>query len=193
MDTIILASGSKRRQDYFKLLGLTFSAIATNIDESCEADLSPSAMTEELAQRKVKKALEMFGERRPAWICGADTVVSVGNTIMGKPENEADAARMLHLLSGNEHQVTTSVALYRGKDAYMDCRTSVSILKAAKLSEKEIDWYVSTGEWQGAAGGLCIQGKGAIFIDNINGSYSGIVGLPLREFYCMLKDAGYFS
>jgi septum formation protein len=98
---------------------------------------------------------------------------------------------MLRLLSGRDHQAVTSVALYRGADKHIDCRTVESTVSFAKLSDAEIEWYLNTGEWQGAAGSYKIQGLGACFIDGIQGSFSGIVGLPLREFYSMLRDNGY--
>jgi septum formation protein len=83
------------------------------------------------------------------------------------------------------------MALYSGKEKAVDCRSTVSQVTFAPISPEDIDWYIDTGEWQGVAGAYKVQGLASCFISNINGSYSGIVGLPLREFYVMLKENGY--
>jgi septum formation protein len=98
---------------------------------------------------------------------------------------------MLRKLQGRSHEVITSVALYNGRKKTTDCRSVVSTVTFAPLSPDEIEWYLNTGEWQEAAGAYKIQGLASCFITGIKGSYSGIVGLPLREFYVMLRDNGY--
>ena len=100
-----------------------------------------------------------------------------------------DARNMLSALQGKTHEVITAIALYNGKS--IDCRSVTSTVSFAPLSEGEIEWYLDTGEWQNAAGAYKIQGLASCFISGISGSYSSIVGLPLRELYVMLNDNGY--
>jgi septum formation protein len=191
MESIILASGSLRRQEYFKLLGLPFNTFVTHIDESQTNQPDPVKLTAELAVKKVKKAMEVMKAAPPKWICGADTVITLGKSIFGKPENHDEAAQMLKKLSGKQHTVYTSVALYNGNKKKIDCRTASCKVEFAPLSEEEINWYLNTNEWQGVAGGYRIQGLASCFITQIKGSPSTVMGLPLHEFYVMLRDNGY--
>ncbi|MDR0599604.1 MAG: Maf family protein [Treponema sp.] len=191
MEPIILASASARRQEYFKLLGLPFNIMPAKLDEIPPPGQSPEEHTRDMAVKKIQAILDRLQGRIPHWICGADTVVSVGGEIFGKPRDPAGARAMLEKLQGREHEVSTSVALYRGKTKTMDCRSVRSEVVFAPLSEEELEWYLNTGEWQGAAGGYKIQGLGGCFISEIRGSYSAIVGLPMREFYDMLIVNGY--
>jgi len=191
MESIILASGSLRRQEYFKLLGLPFNTFVTHIDESLTKETDPEKLTAELAIKKVKKAMEVMKAAPPKWICGADTVITLGKNIFGKPENHDEAAEMLRKMSGKQHTVFTSVALYNGNKKKIDCRTASCKVEFAPLSEEEVKWYTNTNEWQGVAGGYRIQGLASCFITQIKGSSSTVMGLPLREFYVMLRDNGY--
>jgi septum formation protein len=115
----------------------------------------------------------------------------VDGTIFGKPKDREDAHRMLVTIQGHSHEVVTAIALFNGKNRSIDCRSVVSAVSFANLSEAEIEWYLNTGEWQGVAGGYKIQGLASCYISSINGSYSSIVGLPIHEFYVMLKENGY--
>jgi septum formation protein len=191
VEPIVLASGSKRRQEYFRLLGLPFSIIAPEISENPGEFKDPRKMAEELAIRKVRKVLSYLKGRNPPWICGADTLISVDGTVYGKPGDRDEAGKMLKTLQGREHQVITAVALYSGKSNAIDCRPVISEVIFSPLLDDEIEWYLGTGEWQGVAGAYRIQGLGACFVSAIRGSYSSIVGLPIREFYVMLRDNGY--
>jgi septum formation protein len=191
MEPIILASGSLRRQEYFRLLGLPFNIMPSLIDETCEEGLSPGEIAEDLAARKVHKIIDLLKGRTPPWICGADTVISVEDDIFGKPLNRDDARRMLSKLQGRDHQVVTAVALFNGKEKSLDCRSVTSIVSFAPMGEREIEWYLNTGEWQGVAGAYRIQGLADCFISGIKGSFSAIVGLPLHVFYVMLIENGY--
>ena len=191
MEPIILASGSLRRQEYFRLMGLPFNIMPTLIEEEFTEAISPKEATEKLAVRKVNKILELLQGRLPPWICGADTVTSIDGKIFGKPKDRNDAEQMLKMLQGREHEVVTAIALFNGKHKTIDCRSVESKVTFTNLTESEIEWYLSTGEWQGVAGAYRIQGLASCFVTSIKGSYSGIVGLPLREFYAMLRDNGY--
>jgi septum formation protein len=191
MEPIILASGSPRRQEYFKMLGLPFSILPALIDESQIKLTNPVKLTSALAVKKVEKVIEVMNNRMPRWIFGADTVISANGAILGKPANRQEAALMLMQLSGKQHKVVTSIALYNGKEKKTDCRSAVCTVNFAPLKEEEIEWYLETNEWQGAAGAYRIQGLAGCFITEIKGSPSTVAGLPLREFYAMLKDNGY--
>jgi septum formation protein len=191
MEPIILASGSLRRQEYFRLLGLPFSIMPSPVDESFDSGAEPKKTAEEMAIKKVNKIIEILNGRIPPWIVGADTLISVDGRIFGKPKDREDAKRMLQLFQGRDQEVVTGVTLFNGKERTIDCRSVASTVTFASIRESEIEWYLDTGEWQGVAGAYKIQGLGACFVSGIKGSYSSIVGLPLREFYVMLKDNGY--
>jgi septum formation protein len=191
METIILASGSLRRQDYFRLLGLPFSIMPSRASEEPSPGLDPRSQAEAIARRKVDEVVKTLEGRLPPWILGADTVIIVDGQVYGKPKDKEDARKMLRTLSGREHEVVTALALYNGRTKTIDSRSNLSFVRFADLSEAEVDWYLETGEWQGVAGSYRIQGLAACFISEIRGSYSSIVGLPMHEFYVMLRENGY--
>jgi septum formation protein len=191
MEPIILASGSPRRQEYFRLLGLPFSIMPSYIDETPRGNFGAKEFTEDLSIRKVKKVIEILRGRIPSWICGVDTVISLDGDILGKPEDRDKAKNMLLRLRGRNHEVITAIALFKGKEQSIDCRSISSTVTFASLSEEEVEWYLNTGEWQGTAGAYQVQGLAGCFVSAIKGSYSGVVGLPIREFYVMLRENGY--
>ena len=205
METIILASASPRRQEYFKLLGLPFNIVRADIDENSPENFGvpknfgvpekpqPLEFASNLAVKKVEKVIELLKDSQPNWICGADTIITLDNEIFGKPLNKDDARQMLTRLSGKVHKAITAVALYNGRKKNIDCRPASCDVIFAALSQAEIEWYLDTNEWQGVAGSYRIQGIAACFISSINGCPSTVVGLPLRDFYVMLKDNGYLS
>ena len=190
MEPIILASASPRREAFFRLLGLPFTSTPANVDESFTPGADCRAVVEELAVKKIRKILEDLKDGAQ-WVCGADTLISLDGEIYGKPLDRDDAGRMLRSFSGRTHEVVSAVALYNGRSGVIDCRTVVSLVSFAPLSDGEIRWYLDSGEWEGAAGAYKIQGLASCFITGISGSYSSIAGLPLREFYAMLRDNGY--
>jgi len=191
MEPIILASGSPRRQEFFRLLGLPFSIMPPAIDETYDPEGSPQEVARDLAKRKVARIAELHKDSTPPWIAGADTIISLDGKIMGKPKDRDDARAMLGLLRGHDHKVVTAAALYKGRTGETDCRAVTSTVTFAPISDDEIEWYLDSGEWQGAAGAYKLQGLAACFASCIKGSFSAIVGLPLREFYVMLRDNGY--
>ncbi|MDR1565863.1 MAG: Maf family protein [Treponema sp.] len=191
MEPIILASGSLRRQEYFRLMGLPFSIMPSPDDEVYDPGMEPQVTAEKLAVQKVNKAIEYLKGRTPPWIAGADTIISVDGRIYGKPNDREEAQRILSILQGRDHDVFTAMALFNGREKTMDCRLVLSTVSFAPLSGNEMEWYLNTGEWQGAAGAYKIQGLASCFISGIKGSYTSIVGLPMREFYVMLRDNGY--
>ena len=192
-----MASGSPRRQEYLKLLGLPFTCMPSPVNENFSPGEDPEKVAEELAVRKVMKIVEILKDTSPAelrsapWVCGADTLISLDGKIYGKPKDRDDAQRMLAAFQDRSHEVISAIALYNGRTKTTDHRTAVSTVTFAALSRGEIEWYLDSGEWQGAAGAYKIQGLASCFITSIQGSYSSIVGLPLREFYAILRDNGY--
>jgi septum formation protein len=188
MEPIILASESPRRQEFFRLLGLPFTCMPANIDESFAPGADCRAVAEELAVKKAGKIAETM---KDAWICGADTLVELDGNIYGKAGDRSEAGKTLHALRGRTHLVYSAVALYSGRTKTMACTTATSEVSFAPLSDGEIEWYLDSGEWVGAAGAYKIQGIAACFITEIKGSHFCIAGLPIREFYVMLRDNGY--
>jgi septum formation protein len=172
-------------------MGLPFRIIPPRINEEAEGAEEPRSFAETLAIRKVRKIIEYLKGQNPPWICGADTLISVDGVVFGKVSTRDDAKRMIEALRGRSHQVITAVALYSGKTGAIDCRSVVSEVTFCPLSDEQIEWYLDTGEWQGVAGSYRIQGLASCFISGIRGSYSSIAGLPLHEFYVMLRDNGY--
>jgi septum formation protein len=172
-------------------MGLPFTVINADIDESQVRESDPEKLTGELARLKVEKAMNITKDNPPPWICGADTVVALDEEILGKPANRDGAALMLKKLSGREHTVYTSIALYCGKTGKIDCRCSTCTVNFAVISDNEVNFYLDSNEWQGAAGAYRIQGLAGMYIRAITGEPSAVAGLPLHDFYVMLMDNGY--
>ena len=191
MEPIILASGSLRRREYFKLMGLPFSVLPAEIDESLCTKTDPHELTRELSEKKILKVLDEMKARLPKWICGADTIIAIGSKIYGKPKSRDEAAAMLRELSNKKHNVITSIAIYNVRENRMDSRSVSCAVHFGRLTDAEIEWYLDTNEWQGVAGAYRIQGLASLFITKIEGAQSTVLGLPLHEFYVMLKDNGY--
>ncbi|MFA6508333.1 MAG: Maf family protein [Treponemataceae bacterium] len=191
MEPIILASGSIRRHEFFRLLGLPFSIMPSHVKEELVPGLTPREQAEAIARSKVAESLKLIADGNPPWILAADTIVSIDEEIFGKPIDREHAKLMLYRLSGREHEVITALALYNGKRKTIDCRSNISLVRFCVLSKVEIEWYLDSGEWQGVAGSYRLQGIGGCFISEIKGSCSSIVGLPLHEFYVMLRENGY--
>ena len=191
METIILASGSPQRQEYFRLLGLPFEVIPSPMEEIFNDRIEPALAVKELAIQKVNSVRDLCKNRELPWIVGADTVISLDRQIYGKALDREHARLMLSRLQGRTHEVITAIALYNGQKKTTDCRSVISTVCFAKMSGAEVEWYLDTGEWEGVAGSYRIQGLAACFITDIKGSFSSVVGLPLREIYVMLRDNAY--
>lgn len=177
MEPIILASKSPQRQDILKRLNIPFISIPSETDESFALDLSPEKAVEQIALRKAEAVLRSPLKINTPWIIAADTLIFSHGTPMGKPSDIDDARRMLQSYSQAAHKVITALCCYDEKLQYISTRISSSKVFFKALSEAEINWYLNTGEWQGAAGAYRIQGTAACFITKIEGSYSGIVGI----------------
>jgi septum formation protein len=185
---LILASASPRRLDLLARIGVTPDAILpAEIDESVPRGELPRQHALRLAREKA----EVVAAKEPeALVLGADTVVAVGRRILPKVEDEATLRACMKLLSGRRHRVLTGVALaVPGKG--MRERLVETMIAMKHLSDAEIDFYASHGEWRGKAAGYALQGYGEVYVRHIAGSYSNVVGLPLAETRMMLKSAGY--
>ena len=183
---IILASKSPRRQELLARLGLDFTVMTEDIDETMDPALP---LEQEILRVSAAKARAVQDRARPGdLIISADTVVCVDGRRLGKPADEADARRMLRALSGREHTVVSGLCVLRDER----CETvSVSTaLHFRPLSEREIDAYVASGEPMDKAGAYGIQGLAAIFVDRLDGDYYNVMGLPLCALAEMLKGFG---
>jgi septum formation protein len=183
---LVLASGSPRRLQLLASLGLECDVLPVDIDEAPRPGEAPPDYARRLAADKVAAALERVPPGR--LVLGADTVVALGDEILGKPTDEVDAARMLRRLSGRTHEVHTAVAV--GGDGDVAFRLATSEVTFRNLRDTEIDAYVATGEPADKAGAYGIQGLAAIFVTRLSGSYSGVVGLPLCETAELLQRHG---
>ncbi len=177
---VILASRSPRRIELLKQVGIDCIVLPADIDESLRVHELPVQYVKRLAKEKaLATAANMKKEYSHLMILAADTTVSVGDEILGKPENDQDALRMLKLLSGAQHAVHTAVAAYHGGKVSVVLNTTK--VKMARLTAKTIAAYIACGEHRDKAGSYGIQGKAAAWIESIEGSYSGVMGLPLFE------------
>jgi septum formation protein len=188
MDAIVLASASPRRREILTRMGLKILVCAADVDESFPVGRRDfGALCCELARRKVE-AVRGNGRR---WFLGADTIVVRGGRVIGKPKDREEARSFLVLLQGGVHKVVTGVALYDSARKRFRFASEISLVRFAKMSAAEIEWYLDTGEWRGVAGAYRIQEKGAFFIEYIRGNSTNVMGLPIRLVYDILKSAGY--
>ena len=183
---LILASASPRRRELLARLGIEPARIApADIDETPLKGELPRPYAERMAREKAQAAASSDG-----FVLAGDTVVACGRRILPKAEDEATARRCLELLSGRRHRVLSAVAL-AAPDGTIRAKLSETQLKVKRLSATEIDAYIASGEWDGKAGGYAIQGLAEAFIPWIQGSHSGVVGLPLYETRALLLAAGF--
>jgi len=183
---VILASASPRREELLGLIFKEFWVLPSDYDESkAPQDLLPD---EHVVHSSLMKARDIARKNPKSLVIGADTVVVVDETILGKPHDRADAARMLKSLSGRVHQVYTGITvIYDDKEHSAFERTDV---KFSDLSDDVISRYVSSGEPMDKAGAYAIQGRGAVLIESINGCYFNVVGLPIHRLSTILNEIG---
>ncbi len=182
---LILGSASPRRRELLAQIGVVPAEVRpADIDETPLKGEDPRRYCRRLAREKAE-AVEMAADEA---VLAADTIVVMGRRLLGKPADAAAARAYLRALSGRRHRVITAVALRFG-DRLIE-RDTVTMLRMKPLSDWDIDAYIDTGEWEGKAGAYGIQGYAARFIPWINGSYTGVVGLPLTETAGMLQTAG---
>ncbi|WBY01950.1 Maf family protein [Ramlibacter tataouinensis] len=197
MTFIYLASQSPRRRQLLEQLGVAHELLLPDPDEdteSIEAALpneAPAHYVRRVTGLKLDAAMQRLQRRGlpPAPVLCSDTTVALGRTIFGKPADEAEAAAMLHELSGRSHRVLTAVAIQRGRtrrEALSDSHVTFS-----RLTPAQIRRYVASGEPLGKAGAYAIQGQASAYIPRISGSYSGIMGLPMHETAMLLQSFGF--
>lgn len=183
-EKLVLASGSPRRAKILHAVGWPFEMMAANVDESRFEYEAAVPYVRRLAQTKA----ETVAENLPSGlVLGADTVVLVDGEILGQPSDAQDARRMLKLLSGRWHEVLTAVALVRAGQGQVMADHEKTRVRFAEMSVAEIDWYVETGEPMDKAGAYAVQGSAALFIEEIQGDYFNIVGLPVRLVYKLAR------
>ena len=185
--TVILASSSPRRRALLEQVGISFSLDPADVDERMLPREKPEAYAVRVALDKARVAA---GRARTGIVIAADTIVVVGDSILGKPVDAADARRMLSMLSGREHEVITGLAVMDAASRRSSVRTAVTQVCFRKLSEREISAYVATGEPLDKAGAYGIQERGALLVERIEGCYSNVVGLPLSLLGEMLANFG---
>lgn len=195
---LYLASQSPRRRELLKQIGIHFEPLllrndprrGIDVDEIALHGELPEVYVERVCREKAMAALQAVTLRnlRPAPILTADTIVTIDSNILGKPSDDKHAAEMLRSLSGKQHQVLTAVAVVLGDR--IECRISNSTITFTTLSEEAIRRYLQTGEAHGKAGSYGIQGHAGAFVERLEGSFSGVVGLPLFETVELLKSFG---
>jgi septum formation protein len=193
---VYLASQSPRRRQLLEQLGVRYELLLPDTDEDAEAlevmleNEAPASYVKRVTALKLDAAVVRLKRRKlpTAPVLCSDTTVAMNRTIYGKPENAEDAVRMLTELSGKTHRVLTAIAVQSGRKRFEALSTSRVRFEA--MTAAQIRSYVATGEPMGKAGAYAIQGRVAQYIGHISGSYSGIMGLPLRETALMLRSAG---
>ncbi|WP_335945656.1 nucleoside triphosphate pyrophosphatase [Pseudomonas sp. G166] len=179
MKPLYLASGSPRRRELLTQIGVPFTAVSADIDETPLDHESPSAYVERLARGKAEAGRCALHADVDGCVLGADTAVVLDGRILGKPLDQADSMTMLLSLSGREHEVLTAIAIRDGRRC--ESRVVRSLVRFRSITEQEAAAYWASGEPRDKAGGYGIQGLGAVFVAGLEGSYSAVVGLPLCE------------
>ena len=188
---IYLASASPRRQELLRQLGVAFEVIPADLDEEREPDEAPEHYVARVARDKARHVAAHLRVQPPPVVLGADTEVVLDDEVLGKPRDRAHGLAMLQRLQGRTHEVLTAVVLHRaGREWSALSRSRVTF---DAMLPTEIERYWDTGEPAGKAGGYAIQGRGAAFIAHLEGSYSGVMGLPVFQTAQLLREAGVWS
>ncbi len=185
----VLASASPRRRQLLELLHIPFSVSESQVDESFDNQLSPEDVVRELALRKANDVAVRLDAMHP--VIGADTMVVIGERILGKPENRDHAIEMLTSLQGTEHFVLTGVALVDGLSNRNLVRVNKTLVRMRRLTREQIECYVDSGEPMDKAGAYAIQGFASVFVESIEGCYFNVVGLPLSMLAVMMEEFGH--
>ncbi|NPU83132.1 MAG: septum formation inhibitor Maf [Syntrophaceae bacterium] len=184
---LILASASPRRIELLERVGLTFQVVPSGVEEAAHPEESPE---EHVLRLSAAKAEALARKNPDAWVLGADTIVVIDGRVLGKPADREGAKAMLQTLSGRVHTVFTGFSVLSGGGSRAVSRAISSAVLFKNLSDEEMNWYVRTDEPYDKAGGYAVQGMGAFFIQEIRGSYTNVMGLPLCEVMEVLCEAG---
>ncbi len=179
--SIVLASASPRRRELLEQVGIEFDVLSSDIEESPLDGETPPEHAARLAAEKARDVASRIEKDATRWVIGSDTIVVIDGVVLGKPDDKEDAARMLRKLSGQEHRVMTGYSIINsltGEELDGVVETKV---KVKPLTDDEIEGYVASGEPMDKAGAYAIQGLGAFMIQEIEGSYSNVVGLPICQ------------
>ena len=182
---LILASQSARRRELLNLFGIPHTAISTDTDESIEDFYTPPELVMELSRRKAESALTVIENHGGKLIIAADTVVSYGKDILGKPADLTDAKRMLNMLSGSWHDVYTGITLTDGENYVTEAE--LTRVKFRQINNREIDHYIENFNPVDKAGAYGIQEGAGLFVERIEGDYYNVMGLPMCKLSVMLK------
>lgn len=182
---VYLASASPRRSELLRQIGVAHEVRVVEVDESVVPGEAPVEYVLRLAESKARALWDRLPRDRRLPVLAADTTVALEGEVFGKPASHAEAVAMLSRLSGRTHQVHTAVAVLHAGGG--TARVSSSSVSLREITPAEIDWYWQTGEPRDKAGGYAVQGRAAIFIQHLSGSYSGVMGLPLFETWELLS------
>jgi septum formation protein len=185
--TFVLASASPRRRELLKNACADFKTIPSGVDEKFREGESPRGHVLRLAK---EKAAAVSRENPDVWVLGADTEVIVDNEVLGKPATSEAAKTMLEKLNGRMHRVITGFSIMNRSAGVKTDGIVESQVFFREISDKEMDWYIKSGEPFDKAGGYAVQGKGAVFVKEIRGSHTNVIGLPLCEVVSALKSVG---
>ena len=183
---IYLASNSPRRRELLSQIGVDFSVLTVDVDERRLANETPIDYVKRLAIAKAQAGWQSLPDLDKRPVLGSDTSVVLADIILGKPTDDKNARRMLRQLSGRTHQVMTAVAVVTATQ--IKCELNISQVTFSTMTESDIEWYIATQEGTDKAGAYAVQGLAALFIEQIQGSYSAIMGLPLRETGLLLQQ-----
>ena len=184
---LVLASSSPRRRELLTSIGADFDVVPSHVPEERQPGEAPEEYVARLSRDKAAAVARSHHDR---WIIAADTTVLLGDELLEKPADAADAARMLATIAGRTHVVYTGVTIQHEAEGYRETRVAESEVRMLPLTREDIDWYVATGEPLDKAGAYAVQGIGAMFIDSIHGSYTNVVGLPVALLFQMFRKAG---
>ncbi|MFA9460406.1 Maf family protein [Thiohalorhabdus sp. Cl-TMA] len=188
--SLYLASRSPRRAELLDQIGVPHQPVESEVDEAPRAGEPPASYVERLARDKAMAGAGVLGlpDGRGTLVLGADTAIELDGAILGKPQDPGGARRHLTALSGQEHEVLSAVAISDGHTT--ESRLSRTRVRMRALEADEIEAYIETGEPMDKAGAYAIQGRGAVFVERITGSYSAVMGLPLYETDQLLRRFG---
>ncbi|NPV05463.1 MAG: septum formation inhibitor Maf [Syntrophaceae bacterium] len=184
---LILASASPRRREMLRMLGVAFTVLHSDVDENPLAGESPEAYALRLSEAKARAVAAV---RPGRWVLGADTIVTIDGELLGKPRTPDEARCMIRRLSGRAHTVITAFTLFNSERAEPVRRAVSSVVLFKEVPEDELEWYVATDEPYDKAGGYAVQGKAAVLVSEVRGSWTNVVGLPLCEVVEALKGLG---
>jgi septum formation protein len=187
---LVLASASPRRRELLERAGVRFEVIPAGVEESPLAGEAPAQLAARLAREKALAVAGRLGPDPARFVLGADTIVVLGESVLGKPQDPGDAESMLSRLVGRTHRVLTAVVVVRSHDLVWRARTVESRVRMRPAELDEIRAYVATGEPLDQAGAYAVQGRGRRFVAEIAGSESNVIGLPLDETLDLLREAG---